>query len=51
MLKLALLRGRLLRTAMLVYLFVPGVFMGVSMAAMLYLQEVLKLGARRGPAR
>lgn len=46
-LKLALLRGRLLRTAMLVYLFVPGVFMGVSMAAMLYLQEVLKLGAAR----
>ncbi|MBN3005449.1 MFS transporter [Chromobacterium alkanivorans] len=44
-LKLTLLRGRLLRTAMLVYLFVPGVFMGVSLAAMLYLQEVLKLSA------
>ncbi|WP_374421471.1 MFS transporter [Chromobacterium sp.] len=46
-LQLALLRGRLLRAAMLVYLFVPGVFMGVSLAAMLYLQDVLRLGAAR----
>ena len=49
-LQLTLLRGRLLRAAMLVYLFVPGVFMGVSLAAMLYLQDVLGLGAARAGA-
>lgn len=35
----------LLRIAMLVYLLVPGVFMGVSLLAMLYLQGVLGMTA------
>ena len=44
-LRLALLRDPLLRLAMLMYLLVPGVFMGVSLVAMLYLQQVLGLSA------
>ncbi|OHX21331.1 MFS transporter [Chromobacterium sphagni] len=44
-LRLELLREPLLRSAMLMYLLVPGVFMGVSLVAMLYLQQVLGLAA------
>ncbi len=44
-LDLRLTGSRLLRVSMLVYLFVPGVFMGVSMVAVLYLQGPLGLTA------
>lgn len=44
-LDLRLLQGPLLRASMLVYLFVPGVFMGTSMVAMLYLQGALGMTA------
>lgn len=38
-LDLRLIGGQLLRTSMLVYLFVPGVFIGTSLVTTLYLQE------------
>ncbi|MBV6290234.1 MFS transporter [Pseudomonas aegrilactucae] len=44
-LSLGLLRQPLLRSAMLVYLCVPGVFMGVNLVAALYLQTSLGLSA------
>ncbi|MEN3812097.1 MFS transporter [Chromobacterium piscinae] len=44
-LRLELLRDPLLRMSMLMYLLVPGVFMGVSLVAMLYLQQVLGVPA------
>ena len=45
LLNLRLLAEPLLRTSMLVYLLVPGVFMGVSLLATLYLQQVLGMTA------
>ncbi|WP_028942053.1 MFS transporter [Pseudomonas vranovensis] len=45
LLDLALLRQPLLRTAMLVYLCVPGVFIGANLLAVLYLQAQLGLSA------
>ncbi|HCL3571954.1 TPA: multidrug efflux MFS transporter [Pseudomonas aeruginosa] len=47
LLDLGLLEAPLLRTAMLVYLCVPGAFMGASLVAMLYLQGPLGLSASR----
>jgi len=47
LLELRLAGEPLLRTAMLVYLLIPGVFMGVSLVAMLYLQSVLGMTATR----
>jgi len=47
LLELRLAGEPLLRTAMLVYLLIPGVFMGVSLLAMLYLQSVLGMTATR----
>lgn len=43
LLALPLLADPLLRLSMLVYLCVPGIFMGVSLVSMLYLQEVFAL--------
>lgn len=45
LLDLGLLRQPLLRTAMLVYLCVPGVFIGANLVAVLYLQGPLGLSA------
>lgn len=45
LLNLRLLAEPLLRTSMLMYLLVPGVFMGVSLLATLYLQELLGMTA------
>ena len=45
LLNLRLASEPLLRISMLMYLLVPGVFMGVSLLAMLYLQGVLGLSA------
>ncbi|MDN2704199.1 MFS transporter [Janthinobacterium sp. SUN100] len=45
LLNLRLAAEPLLRIAMLMYLLVPGVFMGVSLLAMLYLQGVLGMSA------
>nr|WP_314630785.1 MFS transporter [uncultured Janthinobacterium sp.] len=45
LLNLRLAGEPLLRIAMLMYLLVPGVFMGVSLLAMLYLQGVLGMSA------
>ncbi|MFK8328768.1 MFS transporter [Pseudomonas sp. BJa5] len=45
LLDLGLLRQPLLRTAMLVYLCVPGVFIGANLVATLYLQDRLHLSA------
>lgn len=45
LLDLGLLRQPLLRTAMLVYLCVPGVFVGANLVATLYLQDQLHLSA------
>ena len=45
LLNLRLVAEPLLRTSMLVYLLVPGVFMGVSLLATLYLQGVLGMTA------
>ncbi|UTH75363.1 MFS transporter [Chromobacterium sp. IIBBL 290-4] len=45
LLRLDLLGEPLLRQSMWVYLSAPGVFMGVSLAAMLYLQQVLGMAA------
>ncbi|WP_328995552.1 MDR family MFS transporter [Pseudomonas aeruginosa] len=50
LLDLGLLEAPLLRTAMLVYLCVPGAFMGASLVAMLYLQGPLGLSASRAGA-
>ncbi|QNK66522.1 MFS transporter [Variovorax sp. PAMC26660] len=44
-LNLRLARDPLLRVSMLVYLLVPGVFMGVSLVAMFYLQTVMGMSA------
>jgi EmrB/QacA subfamily drug resistance transporter len=44
-LDLRLARDPLLRVSMLVYLLVPGVFMGVSLVAMFYLQTVMGMSA------
>jgi EmrB/QacA subfamily drug resistance transporter len=44
-LNLRLTRDPLLRVSMLVYLLVPGVFMGVSLIAMFYLQTVMGMSA------
>lgn len=44
-LDLHLIKGHLLRTSMLVYLFVPGVFIGTSLLATLYLQESKAMAA------
>ncbi|WP_434632563.1 MFS transporter [Chromobacterium sp. CV08] len=44
-LRLELLGEPLLRISMLIYLLVPGAFMGVSLVAMLYLQQVLGVSA------
>lgn len=44
-LDLRLLRQPLLHTAMLIYLCVPGVFMGINLVAALYLQGTLGLSA------
>jgi len=49
-LNLRLLRDPLLKMAMLVYLLIPGVFMGVSLLAMFYLQGVLGMSASRSGA-
>lgn len=46
-LNLRLLRDPLLKLAMLIYLLIPGVFMGVSLLAMFYLQGVLGMSASR----
>ena len=46
-LNLSLLRDPLLKLAMLIYLLIPGVFMGVSLLAMFYLQGVLGMSASR----
>lgn len=45
LLDLGLLQQPLLRTAMLVYLCVPGVFIGANLVAVLYLQQQLGLSA------
>ena len=45
MLNLRLIGEPLLRVSMLVYLLVPGVFMGVSLLATLYLQGILGMSA------
>ena len=45
LLNLRLTAEPLLRTSMLVYLLVPGVFMGVSLLATLYLQGILGMSA------
>ncbi|MBW6251352.1 MFS transporter, partial [Pseudomonas aeruginosa] len=50
LLDLGLLEAPLLRTAMLVYLCVPGAFMGANLVAMLYLQRPLGLSASRAGA-
>ena len=50
LLALPLLTDPLLRLSMLVYLCVPGIFMGVSMVSMLYLQEVFDLSPARSGA-
>ncbi len=50
LLDLGLLEAPLLRTAMLVYLCVPGAFMGANLVAMLYLQGPLGLSASRAGA-
>lgn len=50
LLNLRLLRDPLLKIAMLVYLLIPGVFMGVSLLAMFYLQGVLGMSASRAGA-
>ena len=44
-LNLKLIRDPLMRISMLVYLLIPGVFIGVSMITMLYLQSVLGMSA------
>ncbi|ASV87783.1 major Facilitator Superfamily protein (plasmid) [Ochrobactrum quorumnocens] len=44
-LNLRLTNDLLMRTSMLVYLFIPGVFIGISMITMLYLQSVLGMPA------
>lgn len=50
LLALPLLADPLLRLSMLVYLCVPGIFMGVSLVSMLYLQEVFALSPARSGA-
>ncbi len=45
LLNLRLLNAPLLQTAMLVYHFIPGVFTGVSLIAMIYLQDQLGMSA------
>ncbi|XXN66541.1 MFS transporter (plasmid) [Enterobacter ludwigii] len=45
LLNLRLIKDPLLQTAMLIYQFIPGVFTGVSMIAMLYLQNQLGMHA------
>lgn len=45
LLNLRLVKDPLLQTAMLIYQFIPGLFMGVSMIAMLYLQNQLGMHA------
>lgn len=45
LLNLRLMKDPLLQTAMLIYQFIPGLFMGVSMIAMLYLQNQLRMNA------
>lgn len=45
LLNLHLMRDPLFQTAMLIYQFVPGIFTGVSMLAMLYLQNELGMHA------
>ena len=44
-LNLRLTADLLMRTSMLVYLLIPGVFIGISMITMLYLQSVLGMSA------
>lgn len=44
-LNLRLTADLLMRTSMIVYLLIPGVFIGISMIAMLYLQSVLGMTA------
>lgn len=45
LLDLGLIRNPLLRISMMVYLFIPGVFMGVNLIAMMYLQMQLGMSA------
>lgn len=45
LINLHLVKNRLLQTAMLIYQFIPGVFTGVSMITMLYLQNQLGMHA------
>jgi len=45
LLNLRLMKDPLLQTAMLIYQFVPGIFTGVSIVAMLYLQNLLTMPA------
>ncbi|SFO18392.1 drug resistance transporter, EmrB/QacA subfamily [Candidatus Pantoea varia] len=45
LINLHLVRDPLLRTAMLIYQFIPGVFTGISMLTMLYLQNQLGMHA------
>jgi len=47
LLNLRLLQQPMLRTAMLVYQFIPGIFIGVSLVAMLYMQNRLAMSASR----
>ncbi|CNF21032.1 multidrug resistance protein B [Yersinia nurmii] len=44
-LNLRLIKEPLMRISMLVYLFIPGIFIGVSMITMLYLQTILGMSA------
>ena len=45
LLELKLIKDPLLRTAMLIYQFIPGIFTGISLIAMLYLQQELHFSA------
>lgn len=45
LLELRLIKNPLLRIAMLVYLFIPGLFLGVNLVATLYLQNRLNMSA------
>jgi len=47
LLNLGLLQQPMLRTAMLVYQFIPGIFIGVSLVVMLYMQNRLAMSASR----